>query len=51
VAMGKHTIEDEKAYRAQVTTFEEGAAAFVTFVHVAINKHLGWAPPTRPAAA
>jgi hypothetical protein len=38
IAMGKHSTEDRDAYRAQVMTLEEGAAAFVNFVGVAFEK-------------
>lgn len=40
VAMGKHSIEDPEAYRAQVVDLEAGAAAFVNFVGLALAKHL-----------
>ena len=51
VAMGKHTTEDPKAYRNQVEIFEDGAAQFVNFVHIAINKHLGCRRPSHPIQA
>jgi hypothetical protein len=40
VAMGKHRTEDHQAYREQVFDLEAGAAAFVNFVGVALQKHL-----------
>jgi len=40
VAMGKHSTEDREAYRAQVSDLEDGAAAFVNFVGVALEKVL-----------
>ena len=40
VAMGKHAQEDAAVYRQQVVDLEEGAAAFVNFVHVALGKHM-----------
>jgi hypothetical protein len=40
VAMGKHSTEDRDAYRAEVMDLEAGAAAFVNFVGVALQKHL-----------
>lgn len=45
VAMGKHSTEDRKAYRAQVVDLEAGAAAFVNFVGVALEMVLGEAGP------
>jgi hypothetical protein len=48
LAMDRHTIEDNAAYRAQVRQLEEGAAHFVNFVGVAIGEHLGGpAEPTK----
>jgi hypothetical protein len=41
LAMDRHSIEDEAAYRAQVQHVEEGAAHFVNFVGVAIGEQLG----------
>jgi hypothetical protein len=45
MAMDRHSIEDEAAYRAQVQYLEEGAAHFVNFVGVAIGEHLGGVAP------
>jgi hypothetical protein len=38
VAMGKHTTEDPEAYRAEVADLQAGAAAFVNFVGVALER-------------
>jgi hypothetical protein len=51
VAMGKHSTEDREAYHEQVSDLEAGAAQFVNFALVAIEKHLGRPPPTRPGEA
>jgi len=40
IAMGKHSTEDREAHWTQVTTLQAGAAAFVNFVGVAIEKAL-----------
>jgi len=40
VAMGKHSTADREAYWAQVTDLQAGAAAFVNFVGVAMEKAL-----------
>ena len=49
VAMGKHSTEEREAYHAQVVDLQAGAAQFVNFALVAIEKHLGHPPPTGPA--
>jgi SAM-dependent methyltransferase len=38
VAMGRHDLEDEEAYRAQVVELQAGAVAFVKFVDAAFQK-------------
>lgn len=45
VAMGKHSTQDQEAYRAQVLDLETGAAAFVNFVGVAMESALDHGEP------
>jgi hypothetical protein len=45
VAMGKHSTEDQEAYRAQVVDLQAGAVAFVNFIGVALERVLDETEP------